>query len=176
MTKGPAGANRTARALGRLGTAINEFDRHVAQFSDAMTWEQAALLLRRAREQRDFLNDAIGAIEARVIVGRREEGAFGDIPVEGVGVVSIHRPKNRKAWDHDALAGHVLDAHLLRLEGDIPDPWTVREWLMGAAHIDYWRVGELADLGIDVDEFCTSTPGRPTVTIIHSNAPAAELA
>jgi hypothetical protein len=163
-----------ANALTRLTEAINHFDRTVATYSDAMGWESAALLLRLAREQSGLLDAAVGAVEARVIVARRADGISGDVPVPGVGVVAVHRARNRKQWDHEGLAGHVLDRHLSdRGDGELPTPWEVRDWLMEAAAIGYWRVGVLKQLGLDADDFCDSTPGHPTVQIISSNAPAA---
>lgn len=163
------------KAVVDLTLAVATFDRAVALGADEATWQEAALLLRHARTQVQLLQAAVGAIEARVIVARRAEGISGDVPVQGVGVVSVHRPRNRKAWDHDGLAGHVLDRHLSDLGGDLPPPWDVARWLTDAAHIDYWRVGILRDLGIDVDQFCSSEPGVPTVAIVSSSAPPEAL-
>jgi hypothetical protein len=164
-----------AAALGRLASSINGFDRTIGEHIDNLRWEEAALLLRHARREVVLLQAAVGAIEARVIVGRREEGVFDDVAVPGVGVVSVARTRNRKAWDHDALAGLVIDQHLTGGDGVAPTPWEVRDWLMQAGHIDYWRVGVLKDLHIDADDYCSSEPGTPKVVIVSSDAPPAEL-
>lgn len=79
--------------------------------------------------------------------------------IDGVGVVEWTRGSTRKAWDHDALTGQVLDRHLTDAGGEI-DPWAIRDALFKAAHVDYWRAGVLRDLGLDPGDYCETTPGR----------------
>jgi hypothetical protein len=85
--------------------------------------------------------------------------------------VEIKRGNDRKAWDHDELRRVVLararDERIIDPEtGEAEDlaEATLRV-LTDCAHIDYWRKGALSERGLDVDEFCQTTAGRPRVVI-----------
>jgi hypothetical protein len=133
---------------------------------DPHSWEDLALLLKRVRAARQELTAIEAAFEraiARrwVILGLRDGQA-----VEDVGYVEVYRGKKRTGWDHVSLAAAVLDAHLsASATGEAPDPWQVRDWLMEAAGIGYWRVTPLRALGLNPDHYCTAEPGVPTVKI-----------
>lgn len=166
----PAPLNSRAaltEALARLSVDVIVMDRAVAADIGALTWEEASLYLRHVQRAFDDLKSAVAAIEAYIVRTRKAAGVWGDVEVPGVGIVRVSRPKARKAWDHEGIAGHVLDAYLSRQpDGEAPDPWAVRDWLLSAGHIDYWRTGVLRSLGIDPDDWCESIPGTPTVRII----------
>lgn len=166
VTEEPAVRKALAKALQRVGQAIERLDGVVGKHMDDLTWEEAALLLRHVRHEVSDVLAVAEALERYIITERRASGIWQDVEVPGVGVVAVHRAKNRKEWDHESLAGLVLDKHLTELEGEIPDPWEVRRWLTDAAGIGYWRVGVLRALGIDPDEHSTTTRGRVTVQII----------
>lgn len=138
-----------------------------AELAD-LTWEDLALLLKRLRVARHDLAVYESALE-RAIAGQwKEAGIRHDQPVMGVGVVKVNRSRPRKGWQHEAVLGAVLDRHLTENQtGELPTPWEVRDWIMAAGHIDYWRVKALRDLGLDPDDYSTPAgPSAPTVTIV----------
>lgn len=158
---------RLGHALGVITAAINRLDRAVVLDAGEQSWEANAALLVRVRGQAKALGDVADILERTIIAQRMAAGSLRDeVPVRGVGVVSIHRTANRKHWDHDGLATHVLDSHLSAMEGELPDPWEVKRWLMDAVGVSYWRTGVLKSLGIPVDEFCDTETGRRTVKIV----------
>lgn len=132
---------------------------------NGMTWEETAEVLKALVEARKVLQSVESGMERWIAQVWRNENLYGDIAVEGIGVVSVHRGKSRKAWDHEGIAGHVIDAHLTGGSGEMPTPWEVKNWLLDAAGIAYWRVTSLKELGIDVDEFCDTLPGTLSVTV-----------
>ena len=85
--------------------------------------------------------------------------------------VSVKRGANRKSWDHDGLARVVLararDERAIDPEtGEAEDlAEAALRVLRDCAHIDYWRKQALAGRGVDVDEYCATSPGRVTVVV-----------
>jgi len=135
---------------------------------ESVTWEQAAQMIKVLRNARNTLADVEDDLERWVAKVWRELGLRDDTPVAGVGVVAVSRSRDRKQWDHDALIGLVVDAHLAGTDGEMPTPWEVAQWFRESAGFAYWKVTALRNLGIDPDSFCESTPGRPRVSITGS--------
>jgi hypothetical protein len=136
--------------------------------SDALPWTDLAAMLNELREARKDLHAVEGNLEvraARAMAAADTKAA----PVEGVGFVEWRRGRDRREWQHDALAKDVLAAHMAEVGGEVVDPFTVRDWLLGAAHVDYWRSTVLARLGLSVEDYSVSLPGRLTVQITHSD-------
>ncbi len=81
------------------------------------------------------------------------------------------RGPNRKAWDHEGLLRVVLarsrDERVCDLAtGEYEDPGAAAVRVIAEiAHIDYWRTGPLRARGVDVDEYCTTTPGSVFIDI-----------
>lgn len=165
LAAGTTTPQRIGAALGVLSARIHDLDRLASHRALDQTWEANAALLVQIREQVKALRDVEEMVERFVIQQRVSAAVFEDTEVDGVGVVSVHRTANRKAWDHDGLATNVLDRHLIEAGGEEPDPWQVKQWLMDAIGVGYWRVGVIKALGIPVDEFCTTERGRRTVQI-----------
>lgn len=128
---------------------------------DDIDWREAASQLARLRHARKLLQTLEGSYEA--FIGG--QAPYGESELVGVGLVNVRKSPSLK-WDHDRTAAAVLDAHLSGGTGEVPDPWTVRDWLMEAAAFAYWRKTPLRALGIDPDEYAEKTPGRWTVQII----------
>lgn len=135
-----------------LDTGLGQLDRD---------WETAASQLARLRHARQLLSTLENAYER--FIG--EHAPFGATELLGVGLVTVRRGSDRKQWDHDGLSRAVIDAHVIANEGVSPDPFDVRDWLMDAAAISYWRTTKLKPLGIDVDDYCHKERGRLTVQI-----------
>jgi hypothetical protein len=132
-----------------------------------LNWREAALYLRRLREARQRLHALESALETHIEGGFRREGLrprYG-VAVEGVGMVEVDRPWSRKAWNHQAVAKDLIDTHMADRGGEQPDPYEVRDWIMEAAGVAYWRVTPIRDAGLDPDDYCVKERGVPTVKI-----------
>jgi len=78
--------------------------------------------------------------------------------------------KTRKEWDHEGLRKEVI-AHTVREvdpnTGEIEsDAEAQIRTVFQVAHVDYWRVTQLRQMGIAADEFCAAIPGRVTVQFL----------
>lgn len=89
---------------------------------EGLTFERAAGQLRALRKARTLLQQLENTYERHI----GTVGPYGDSEVPGVGLVHVRRGKERKHWDHENVAGAVLEAHLSRADGEVPDPWTIR--------------------------------------------------
>jgi hypothetical protein len=127
-------------------------------------WDDAVRLLAALRDARKRLVGIEAAFERYIDRQWRRQKVTGPVAVEGVGQVEVYRSRERHGWDHPALAAAVVEANM-PTTGEVPDPWDVRDWLMAAAGVGYWRVTALRNLGIDPDGYCTSEPGPPSVKI-----------
>ncbi|MGH6691988.1 MAG: hypothetical protein ACREF4_15065, partial [Gammaproteobacteria bacterium] len=106
--------------------------------------------LARLRAVRASLQRSEAAIE-RDISDMMHTARTRRTEVPGVGMVEVRRGTQRKQWDHQALAKAWLEAYLSTLGGEIPKPWDVRDALLDAAALSYWRAGVLREYGIDPD-------------------------
>lgn len=139
-----------------------------------LTFEQAAAQLKRVRAAVKLLQDSEQAFEDwldEVWQHKRSEARqageqFGNpIEVPGVATVEVKRGSERKTWDHAGLSKAVLESLLTDLQGEMASPWQVRDAIMDAVGVSYWRVKELKRRGIDVDDFCVKSPGKRSVIL-----------
>jgi hypothetical protein len=148
---------------------VDEHDIHVAYSSSLLDFDvdDAVQELAGLREVRAALADWENELTEMLAeaLGRNT------ITVDGIGEVTVRQGAARKAWDHDQLLRVVLarsrDERIVDPEtGEAEDlaEATLRV-LTECAHIDYWRKGALSERGLDVDEFCETTAGRPRVVI-----------
>lgn len=110
---------------------------------------------------------ALRNLDAALVRHIYVNGEHGDVQVEGLPVAKVTRARDRKAWEHRPLAQAVLDAHLTERGFEQPDPWEAITWVLDAAGVAYWKVTTLRELGIDVDQYCETTPGKPQVQFIE---------
>jgi hypothetical protein len=125
----------------------------------------AAYLLDMARAARVHVSAVEQALTEHIAATWRREQHVAPVEVPGLGLVGVKCGAERKQWDHEALTSAVVDANLAHADGEVPDPFTVARWVTAAASPSYWRVGVLAALGVDVDDYCTRLPGRASVVI-----------
>lgn len=85
--------------------------------------------------------------------------------VEGVGTANPYRTADRVKWDDDGLVKKVVERRMAAAGGVQPDPLETARWITDAAAFSYWRVGKLADLGIDVDEYRAKKRGNVRLRI-----------
>lgn len=161
-----------AAAVSQIGDAVLDLVGSVERLGAAakqrgdLPLEPAVQILAAMQDARRDLAMVEATIEAHIVGLWREQGRGRTmLEVEGAGVVEIHRTTDRKAWDHDALASAVIDAHMDGGTGEQPTPWEVRDWLMAAAAPSYWRIGALKAVGLRAGDFCTEVPGRDVVRL-----------
>lgn len=130
-----------------------------------LDWETVARALHHLVLARKTLQVVEDTLTMHLATVGRGAGVWDGVEVDGIGVVQVRRGRERKAWEHDRLVPAVIDAHMRESGGEFPDPFTLAEWLLETAHIDYWKTRALKKLDIPVDEFCESTPGRLSAQI-----------
>jgi hypothetical protein len=149
-----------------VALAAEKLSRAATGTIEGLDWEDCVRLL-------DLLRDAthaIGQVDSLLVRRAYLAGPHGTVEVDGIGVVGIHRGKDRKDWDHLSLATAVVDAHLeeraARGEHEAPPPWEVVNWITEAAGFNYWRVTIVRDkLGIPVSDFVEEKTGNLTVQL-----------
>lgn len=154
-----------ADAIYTLHGWAREADRHAAG-DLPVDLHGAAFLLDLARAARVHVSAVEQALSEHIAKLWRTERHLAPVEVPGLGLIGVKYGAERKQWDHDGLTSAVVNANLAALNGEIPsDPFTVARWITAAAAPSYWRVGILADLGVDADDYCTRLPGRASVVI-----------
>lgn len=124
-------------------------------------WQDALHQLARLRAALTTLR----ALESSYVSHIYMTGEHGKRVLEGLGQVTIQRGRERKAWEHRAVAVEYVDAKLAANGYEVPDPHQVVDWVLEAAAPSYWRVTALRDAGLDPEDYCTSEPGKPSVSI-----------
>lgn len=163
---------RIIEDLGGLQAFSESLNISVEDVNEA-TFEQASTMLRQLRSTIRLLQDSEQGIEqwlADVWAHKQQEARengekLQEIVVPHVGTVEVKRGNERKSWDHEGLGKAVLESLLSDTGGEVPTPWQVRDAIMAAAGIGYWRVNELRRLGINVDDYCTKERGKRSVVI-----------
>lgn len=167
-------------ALDDLSLTLNQLAAAVAALSDDVpaaldvddSSEAVVRLLADLREQRKALAEIEAYVEAcavkRLAYGQQRVGEY---------VAEVRGGKDRKAWQHDRLAfAACQDLAVDDMGVVVPEVaqivGQVRDRLLNCAQISGWRVLQLRPLGIDVEAYCESVPGRRTVQV----TPAVEAA
>jgi hypothetical protein len=151
------------RGVAGLDTALLGFDGSAIELLD---------LLGIVRDHRKNLADIESLLETRAA-----KAMTGDVMEWTGGTAERRWGKDRKEWKHDALTSAVTAAIVPPLavdpNGEVD---TVLAELLHEAISAYaatnrpsWRVTAVKPLGIDPDEFCTSSPGRPSVTVTRKD-------
>lgn len=135
----------------------------IGSVPDDMAADDGLRALGVLRSALSALRDLDAALVRHIYVN----GEHGDVQVEGLPVAKVTRARDRKAWEHRPLAQAVLDAHLTERGFEQPDPWEAITWVLDAAGVSYWKVTALRELGIDADQYCETTPGKPQVQFIE---------
>jgi hypothetical protein len=110
---------------------------------------------------------AISAAEEFVAkhVAEQWDGKWSDtLTVDGVGQVGPYRTRNT-TWDHDDAVRDLVTARMEKAGGEMPDPMDVVRWVLSLVHVDYLRVGQLKEQGLDADEYRHTTYGTVRLRI-----------
>lgn len=125
---------------------------------DATDWQDAIRYLLALRDATDH----IGVVAASLTKHTYLVADHGDQDVEGVGRVKIIRARDRKQWEPREAVFAYLDARMMALEGEVPDPTVVADWVMDvlpATASTSCKVSGLKAVGLDPKAFCEDTPG-----------------
>ena len=91
-----------------------------------------------------------------------------EIRLKGM-LVEKKRKSSKKEWNHTGLSQLVLDRlKMTSLNDDGEFALTLEEAvarMFTFAHVDYWRVKELAKFDVNPDRFCKVEEGDETITI-----------
>jgi hypothetical protein len=159
-------------AAGQVADAVDEVNNLLPDILAVATVEDTLQLLGELHAAWTLLGQLKASVEAeaaRKMPKKRVEWAGG--------AAVRRRSAKRKEWLHDDLAHAVSRASLVNENGELPGDEVRRavekavSSLMFAGSVS-WRVGNLAQLGIDADQFCHSEPGRRTVEV-HLGSPEA---
>lgn len=171
MTAEPVEDYHATEAWQRIDPVVSDVEDNVAVLSkacmdsDSTTFEEAAELLHRIREARRALHQMENGFEHWLGMIKQDQRIRGPVQVAGVGSVTVRKANSSVNWDHSGLLVQVMHAFASEHDGELPDTFEYRDLIEKAAGIGYWRVGELEELGVDVSEYRTVTPGRWTVEI-----------
>ena len=95
------------------------------------------------------------------------------IDAGGGNSVEIRTGRDRKAWDHNGLlsvvSGRIRDSATDLDTGEVTMTTEdmIKE-LMVYAHVDYWKVKTCSTIGINLDEYCTTSEGKTNVIVRRS--------
>lgn len=155
----------TADALDLIEAGIEQLSRVVSDDIEADTDpENAVTLLHRTRALRQRLAQVEAFVEAHAIplldYGKQE--------VAGL-LVEVRGGAKRSEWRHDDVAW-ALTCDLAAVDGVIDDADAalvakVRDRILNAAGISYWRTTQLRAAGVDPSQFCKTERGRRTVQL-----------
>ena len=162
--------DRLADALTNLATAAAHVNTEAKGLGE-LPWEVAAGALKVLRA---VITDHLGPIDASLVRHLYLTGEHGDTELDGIGIISIRRARDRKEWDsttwqHD-VRGAVIEKHvagntnLYDLDGN---EYNVSELLDRAQAVhgaQAPKVTALRGLGLDPSAYCEERPGKPTVT------------
>lgn len=166
-------------ALDDLSLTLNELASAVTRLSDDVpaaldvddSTEAVVRLLADLREQRKALAEMEAYVEAAAV----KRIPYGQTRI-GDWIVDVKGGKDRREWKHDDLAWAVVrDVAVDKDTGEVVEEARqivdeVRSRLLNCIGISYWRTTQLKPLGIDADDYSTSTPGRRTVRLIDALA------
>lgn len=130
--------------------------------AEHLTLEEATQLVARLDEIRDIVQASTDPL-SRQIAEVWEAGRDAVIEVADL-QVKVHHSKDRREWDHTALAHEVVRrrmAGLAAADRPAPTPYDVADWLLAAMLPSYWRKQVVNDLGIDLQKFSKGRDERP---------------
>lgn len=123
--------------------------------------------IERLRADLKLVLDDLSEYAAGLMVARKQH-------VDGIGQIERESGINRSGWDHDRLFAIALargrdapdrydvdSGEMLISEGEA----VLREVRAMAAKPGYWKVGEMRDRGLTVDEFCVEEKSRQRVKL-----------
>lgn len=141
----------------------------VTDLAEALTgyhaddWRDAVHLLRAVRASRHRLA-ALDDTLTRWLYLHGEHGQHQLI--DGIpGQVAITRSRARERWDERGVLTDYIEAKIRANDGEAPDPLEVVSWVLEVASVGYCRTTAVRAAGLDVADYRTSEPGKPSVSV-----------
>lgn len=107
-----------------------------------------------------------GTVDAALVRHLYLTSEHGERLIDGVGKVRVYRSRSSERWDERGVARAVIDAKMEERGGELPDdPGEVAEWLLEAVSVGYARKTVLRGMGIPLEPFYDSLPGKPKVDL-----------
>jgi hypothetical protein len=95
------------------------------------------------------------------------------------GIQAFRNKSVKTTWDTRRLAGAIVESLCVNSDGevtgDLRGAWSVLYALIACAHIDYWRVADLAKAGIEADEYREREWGRWSVRVSYTDPAKGDL-
>lgn len=107
----------------------------------------------------------LSSLDALIVKHLYLKGEHGKRTIDGLGEVWITRTRDGEKWAATAAVRAYVEQKILANDGEMPDPEQVMEWVLEVVPASKLRVTPLRAVGLDVDEYRTSTPGKPSVTL-----------
>lgn len=129
-----------------------------------------AEVLREVRKARKALADLEAIMESQVVRKAEAEGRR-EFALSDGSVVQFRGGTDRKDWDHRGLAYAVVRAvQVDQSTGEVLSTEQVVDRLLDTAAVSYWRVGALKPLGVQPNDYCTTSKGRRTIQFTDPEA------
>lgn len=152
------------RNVDELNVTTRRLELYCAHLDD-VGFAESAVQLRRLRTVVNVLRLCDSAIETHLAAMWRREKLKQPVEVPDAGLVDVRRSAVRKQWNHENVARDIIGVLATSNHGVMPDGFTVRDAIMQAVGVSYWRTNVLKDMGLDPDDYCQRTPGTLKVTI-----------
>ena len=149
----------TAAAVVRIGT--ESLDKVTGAWLETETeLTELAETLEAIRGARKYLAQIESAVEAKTAQAMRKNE-------QDAGPFHLKRASGneRKNWDHERVAGRIVESALEAVAGDLEQaPWMVRDMFLQAA-TPSWRVTALKERGVEFGDCCEVERKRRTVQV-----------
>ena len=165
-------AERLTDAIANLAAAAEQVNAAALNTLGELPWEIAVGMLATIRA---IQTQHLGPIDASLVRHLYLTGEHGDTELDGIGVVSIRRSRDRKEWDHwtwqHDVRGAVIEkkvggqAELFDLDGNAYNLMDLFDAVQSVHGAQAPKVTALRALGLDAKTYCEDRPGKPTVEI-----------
>lgn len=136
----------------------------VAEADLSLDPEDSLRILHALRKATAILADVDAALVQRIYLA----GEHGDVRVEGLPAARVQRGRERKSWDTRGAVLDYLGARLADVVDIEPGHATrVANMILDVAGVSYCKVTALRDVGLSIDDYCESQPGKISVQFIE---------
>jgi hypothetical protein len=155
--------------IANMNRVLMETDRHLSEFiSSEPDPEEAAKVLVEVHAIKSAISDMYSIFSTDVI-GVLQRAQVDELQVKGA-QVEIRSGADRKQWEHDKLIGEVA-RRLIQSSVDMDTGEVVMTTeevvsrVLDFVQPSYWRVKELAKLGISADQFCEVGESKTNIIV-----------
>lgn len=151
-------ASKCQHAIGSLVEMLMDVETTLSDFlATDPSPEDAAKVLLTLHEAKSFTSDAYSIFSARV-TALLESASVTDMDIDG-NKIEVRTASDRKKWVHSTLASAVakrlMDMSIDMDTGEVLlSPQEIANKMLDYVQPSYWRVKELAKIGINADQYC----------------------